>query len=116
MTVEEFHTNRVPFYIDSDTGIVKTPSSKFLNDSHAAWFSKEGIPYLHTVRGYIYDSFVMIYVNNFEIPNVSILIVDYLFAYFPNIKWIGLGCDRGKVGEIWKPKYKIYRNYEVQDS
>ena len=36
MTLEEFHTNRTPFYIDSETGIVKTPGSKFLNDSHAA--------------------------------------------------------------------------------
>lgn len=28
-----------------------------MNTSHAEWFSSEGIPYLHTVRGYYMPSY-----------------------------------------------------------
>lgn len=116
MTENEFHEKRKPFYIDSDTGLIKFPSAKYMNSSHAAWFSNDGIPYLHTVRGYFFDDFIMVYTNNFEIPNVSILTLDYLFAFFPYIKWIGLGCDRGEIGKVWNPKYKIYRDDKVRNS
>lgn len=51
----------------------------------------------------------MLYVNDFEIPNVSAQVFVYLFEYFPTIKWIGLGCNKGNIGEAWKPKLKIYK-------
>lgn len=42
----DFHKLRKPFYLDNDTLLVRTPSAKHMNTSHAEWFSSEGIPYL----------------------------------------------------------------------
>jgi hypothetical protein len=114
MTVEEFHQKRKPFYIDSDTLIIKFPTSKYINESHAKWFSEVGYPYLPTVRGYLSEdeSYVMLYWNDFEIPNINITVCCYLFDYFTKIKWIGVGCNKGKPGEIWTPKLKVYRGDE----
>lgn len=51
----------------------------------------------------------MLYWNDYEIPNVNVSLFSYLFEYFPTIKWIGLGCYKGQVGEIWKPKLVVTR-------
>lgn len=114
MTEKEFHEIRKPFYLDLDTLLVKFPSAKYLNTSHAVWFNELGIQFLHTVRGYYMkteeDEYIMLYWNDFEIPNITSAIFTYLFEYFPDIKWIGMGCHKGKIGEIWKPKLIITRN------
>lgn len=114
MTLEEFHEKRQSFYLDNDTLLVRIPSGKHRHCSHAKWFSEDGIPYLHTIRGYYMktedDEFVMLYSNDFEIPNIICNIFIYLFDYFPGVKWIGVGCDKGKIGEIWEPKIKITRH------
>ena len=34
----------------------------------------------------------------------------YIFEHFTNIKWIGIGCEKGKPGEIWQPKLKVFRS------
>lgn len=52
MSELEFHKTRKPLYLDDNTLLVKFPTSKHMNASHAEWFSQEGIPYLHTIRGY----------------------------------------------------------------
>ena len=115
MTVEEFHQTRIPFYLDNDTLLIKVPSkNKHLNGSHAEWFNEIDYPYLHTVRGYLYkdckEPHIMIYWNDFEIPNVNVNIFIYLFEYFPEAQWIGVGCNKGKPGEEWTPKLKVTRN------
>ena len=117
MTIEEFHNSRKPFYIDPDTLDVKFPTQKHMATSHAVWFTELGYPYVHTVRGYYKEgkeegeeSYVMLYWNDFEVPNIVIQSFPYLFEYFPKIKWIGLGCHKGKPGEVWPPKFKIYKN------
>lgn len=113
MTEQQFHTIRKPLYLDPETLLVKFPTSKHMNSSHAEWFSDYGIPFMHTVRGYYIkneeDEYLMLYWNDFEIPNITTAVFSYLFEYFPQIKWIGLGCHKGKVGEIWMPKLKIYK-------
>ena len=48
--------------------------------------------------------------GDYEVPNINVSVLSFIFEYFPGIKWIGLGCHIGKVGEIWEPKYIIYRN------
>lgn len=122
MTVEEFHKKRQPFYIDDNTLLVKFPTAKHMDSGHAEWFSKDGIPYLHTVRGYYmpgseeHDEFIMLYSNDFEIPNMICNIFIYLFEYFPKIKWIGVGCNKGKPGEIWTPKLQIFRDGTTKKS
>ena len=55
------------------------------------------------------EEFVMLYWNNFDIPNITICILSYIFAYFPEIDWIGLGCHQGKDGERWEPQLKVTR-------
>lgn len=107
---EEFYKGRKPFYIDNELLLVRFPTSKHMDCSHAKWFSEVGYPYVHTVRGYyIEDSHIILYWNDFEIPNVNVSIFPYLFEYFPTIKYIGLGCHKGKIGEEWKPKLIITR-------
>ena len=113
MTEQEFNEKRTPIYLDIDTLIIKTANNKYSNTSHAKWFSDMGIPFVHTVRGYYMEEedekYLMLYWNDFEVPNINVSLFSYLFEYFPEMKWIGLGCNIGKVGEVWKPKYKIYR-------
>lgn len=113
MTEQEFHAVRKPLYLDSETLLVKFPTSKHMNTSHARWFSEINYPFVHTVRGYYMktekDEYLMLYWNDYEIPNVNVSLFSYLFEYFPTIKWIGLGCYKGQVGEIWKPKLVVTR-------
>lgn len=110
MTEQEFHVKRKPFYLDNETLLVRFPTSKHMDCSHAKWFSEVGQTYIHTVRGYyIEDSHIMMYWNDFEIPNINASLFSYLFDFFPTIKWIGLGCHKGEVGAEWKPKLRITR-------
>lgn len=95
------------FYLNEKL-LVRFPTSKHYGTSHAKWFSDEGITFLHTIRGYlIEDEYIMIYSNDFEIPDMNVKIISYLFEFFPTIKWIGLGCEKGKIGEVWQPKLKV---------
>ncbi len=111
MNLNEFRTLRKPFYIHPETLLIKFPRQKHLDSSCAEWFSDENIPFLHTIRGYYNeeDNYVMLYTNDFETPDISIKFLTYIFEYFPNIDWIGIGCIKGKEGEIWSPKMKIQR-------
>lgn len=116
MTVQAFHSSRKPFYIDENTLLVKFPTASHMNTSHAEWFNKDGIPFIHTVRGYYKEDYIMLYTNDFDIPNVSVQLLVYLFEYFPKINWIGLGCHKSTPGEIWKPKLAVYRQTITDDS
>lgn len=108
----EFHNNRTPFYIDNETLLIKMASNKYKDWTHVKWFNEINYPFLHTIRGYFIegeDPHIIIYWNDFEIPNANFSLLSYLFEYFPTIKWIGVGCNKGKVGEEWKPKLKVTR-------
>lgn len=115
MTAEEFNHARKPFYLHPETLLVKFPSARYMDSTHATWFNDDGIPFLHTVRGYYMKDFIYLYVNDFEIPDIAMKVCCYLFEYFPRIKWIGLGCDRGKPGEVWPPKLKVSRG-DIQET
>lgn len=111
--MSEFNIQRKPFYLDPDTSLVKFPTSRHINCSHAQWFTEIGLPFMHCVRGYQMKTetseFIMLYWNDFEVPNITAAMFSYLFEFFPNAEFIGLGCHIGEIGEVWKPKYKIYR-------
>lgn len=113
MTVEEFLKNRKPLFIDPETSLIVFPTSKHMDTTCAVWFHDTRMPFSHTVRGYYWkdekDEFIMLYWNDFETPNIVLTLLVYIFEYFPTLKWIGLGCHKGKPGEIWKPKLKITR-------
>lgn len=113
MTEQEFHDNRVPLYLDIDTFNIKLAKGKFANMSHAEWFNELNYPFVHTIRGYYMktedDEYIILYWNDFEVPNINVSLFSYIFSYFPTLKWLGLECHVGKSGEIWEPKYKIYK-------
>ena len=121
-TVEEkeevFHKNRKMFYLN-DYGVIKFIPSSNKKETHAKWFSDHDIPFLGTMRGYYKEgdkdkkeeSFIMIYINDFEVPSqMATRVLDYLFEYFPAISFIGLGAIRGERGDLWKPRLVIRRN------
>jgi len=116
MTEQEFLSIRKPFYIDSDTLLIKFPPAKFMDTRLSQWFTEYNIPFQFKIRGYLMETenhdndYIMIYWNNYSIPNISLEVLGYLFNHFPNIKWIGLGCHIGKLGEIWKPQLKVECN------
>ena len=116
MTEQDFLVKRKQFYIDSDSLMFKFPNSKNMNVTHAEWFQDFSIPWGFSIRGYIWETenkeeyFMVLYWNNYEIPNITCNVFTYIFNHFPGLQWIGLGCNIGKAGEIWEPQIKVYFN------
>lgn len=111
MIKEEFLKARTPVYIDDNTGILLKVSQANLKDQpFTTIFYELKIPWLNTTRGYLYKDFLVLYVNDYEIPNLNMIINQYLFSHLKDIKWIGYGCYKSKPGEFWEPKLKVYRN------
>lgn len=109
----EFHKKRQPFYI-GDNGDLVFPRRKMDNDvSHAEWFSEEGIPFTGTMRGYLMENYMMFYINDFEIPSISPHFLAYMFIRYPDIMYIGLGCEKGEIGEHWTPKLVVFRGQQI---
>jgi len=110
MTEQEFLQKRKPIYVDPDSGLATIVSNQNLKDKNfAEILSNQKIYWLNTIRGYIMDDHLMLYINDYEIPNFAIGTCIYFFNFFPDIKWIGLGCNKGCVGEVWPPKLKVYK-------
>ena len=109
--VDEFLRNRKPFYIDSSTLGIKVVNGNDANMDFAHIFYKYGYPWLTTIRGYVMENeFIMIYTDDYEIPNCTVALLQHLFIFFPNTIWIGLGCIKGEPGEIWKPRFIVERD------
>ena len=110
MTVEQFHRNRVIFYIDPITKDLVFPDDKYINLSHGEWFRLIGLDINNVDRGYFYNDglskFVMIYRGTFDEPSLPF---NYLAKILDEyvIDWIGLGCKPGEPGQVWEPKYKL---------
>ena len=108
MEIKEFLEKRIPVYINPDTGLIEVVnSSSIKNEDFAKIFYNLKIYWLNTIRGYLLDDHIILYINDYEIPNIAAGALVYIFNYFPNIKWIGLGCNKGKPGEVWPPKLLI---------
>ena len=110
MTKEEFLHARTPVFIHPETGSATLVNTASLKDKDfAEIFSNLKISWIDTTRGYLMDDFLMLYTNDYEIPRFHIGCCIYFFNYFPDIKWLGLGCNQGIPGEIWTPKLIIKR-------
>ena len=113
MTLEEFYEIRRPFYLDNNSLSIYFADTRHSNTSIAVWLNDIHYQYLHTIRGYYFNhedqEFIMIYNNDYVIPNMSLNAISFLFTYFPTIQFIGVGAIEGTPGEIWKPKLKIIR-------
>ena len=100
---------RTPVYLDPEKVIIRPITGKFSNSSWEEIFYQMGYGWIGITRGYIYNGHMILYVNDFEIPNVNVCLLSYIFTYFPDIEWIGLGCNKGKPGDFWEPKLKVFR-------
>ena len=111
MTEQEFLEKRIPIWLEGEDLHVSTPSKNDANDMYAFLSKKYGYSWLFAIRGYYWPgSHVCLYIGDYETPNCTTLVAPYLFNYFSDIKYIGFGCDKGEVGEIWPPKITIVRN------
>lgn len=112
MTEKEFLEKRTPIWLEGDDLHISRPSSKSdWTDMHAFLSKKYGYNWLFTIRGYYWPgSHVIMYIGDYECPNCTTLVAPYLFSYFPDIKYVGFGCNKGQVGEIWPPKIIIVRD------
>ena len=111
MTEQEFLEKRIPIWLEGEDLHISTPSKNDANDMHAFLSKKYGYSWLFAIRGYYWPgSHVVLYIGDYETPNCTTLVAPYLFNYFPDIKYIGFGCDKGKVGEIWPPKIIITKD------
>lgn len=108
----EFLEGRIPFFIDDNTKIV-IPSRTYQDLKHIDIADKYNYNWHTNVRGYVKpDEFAMMYIADYEIPNVTAWLLQYVFSKFPDIKWIGLGCNKREIGEYWRPRMVILRDNE----
>jgi hypothetical protein len=111
MTELEFLEERTPIYIDNETALaILVNNSDLKNKTFSEIFFKLRYPWINTTRGYLKDDHLMLYVNDYEIPNVNVYLFPYLFTHFPQINWVGLGCIKGNPGDIWKPRLIIRKS------
>ena len=118
MTEQEFLEGRIPIWLEGEDLHVSTPSKNDAGDMHAFLSKKYGYSWMFAIRGYYWPgSHVTLYIGDYECPNCTTLVVPYLFNYFSDIKYIGFGCNKGKIGEIWPPKIIMIRdiNYLKDD-
>ena len=111
MTEQEFLETRVPFWLEGDDLRVTIPSANDRNEIHSYLSKKFGFSWMFAIRGYIWpNSHIQLYTANYNIPNVTVYVISYLFELFKDIKYIGLGCIIGNPGEIWKPQLVVYHD------
>ena len=111
MTEQEFLEKRIPIWLEGDDLHISTPSKMDSNDFHAFLSKKYGYNWMYAIRGYYWPgSHVQLYLGDYECVNCTMLVATYIFSYFPDIKYIGNGCNKGKLGEIWEPKICIVRD------
>lgn len=109
--VEKFLSERTPIYIDNETALaVMVNNSNLKNKTWAEILFNLHYPWINTTRGYLKDDHLVLYMNDYEIPSINVCLLQYLFTYFSQVSWIGLGCVKGEPGEEWTPKLVIKRN------
>ena len=110
MTEQEFLKQRVPFWLEDETLRITIPSNSDYNDIHSHLSKKFGYNWLFAIRGYYWPgSHAMLYTGDYEIPNCTIYVAAYILNYWPDIKYVGFGCEKGKPGDLWKPKLVVSR-------
>lgn len=114
MTEKEFLEKRIPIWLEGEDLHISTPSASDRNDMHAFLSKKYGYNWMFAIRGYYWPgSHVMLYMGDYETPNCTTLVTPYIFQYFSDVNYIGFGCDKGEVGEIWKPKICIVKDINM---
>ena len=106
MTEKEFLEKREPFWLEGEDLKIVMPTNSDRKDIHSHLCKKYGYNWLYALRGYWMPDqhFAILYSGDYETPNCTIMVAQYLLNYFPEVEWIGFGCNKGKPGEIWEPK------------
>ena len=113
MTEKEFLEKRTPIWLEGDDLHISTPGSSDRNDMHHFLSKKYGYNWMFCIRGYYWPgSHVCLYIGDYECPNCTTLVTSYIFNYFPDIKFIGFGCNKGEIGDMWEPKIIVARNMD----
>lgn len=113
MSEKEFLEKRIPIWLEGEDLHISTPGTTDRNNMHAFLSKKYGYSWMWAIRGYYWPkSHVQLYIGDYETPNCTTLVASYIFSYFPDISYIGFGCDKGKVGEIWPAKVIVIRNMD----
>lgn len=111
MTEQEFLEKRIPIWLEGEDLHISRPSTSDAKDMHAFLSKKYGYSWLFAIRGYYWPgSHVQLYIGQYECPNCTLLVTQYIFSFFPDINYIGFGCYEGKPGEIWPAKIVVARN------
>jgi hypothetical protein len=111
MSEKEFLEKRVPFWLETEDLRITIPSNSDKNDVHAHLSKKFGYNYMFVIRGYWFpNSHVQLYTGNYNIPNITVYVLSYIFEYFKDIKYIGLGCIIDTPGKIWDAQLYVPRN------
>lgn len=109
---KEFLSNRIPFFLDDESRI-NIINKNDANQKHSDICDKYHYNWHLHIRGYLSpNEFVMLYIADYEIPNCTTWLIQYFFNKFPDIKWVGLGCIKGKIGEYWRPRMVVVRDNE----
>lgn len=111
MTEQEFLETRMPFWLLGENLEITFPSGNDRKEMHAMLSRKYHYNWIFAIRGYYWPgSHVMIYQGDYETPNCTTYVAQYLLNYFSDAKYVGFGCNKGKIGEIWTPKITIIRD------
>lgn len=114
MTEKEFLEKRVPFWIEGDDLKIMFPTNMDKMQIHSKLTNKYNFNWLFVIRGYYWSgSHVMLYQGDYETPNCSTLLSQYLFNYFQDINWVGFGCIKGEIGKIWQPRIIIPKDFNM---
>ena len=105
-----FLEGRIPFFLNDENAVV-VPTSNYHDQKHIDICDKYHYSWHSNVRGYVKpDEYAMMYIADYDLPNVTAWLLQYIFNKFPDIKWIGLGCIKGEIGEYWRPRMVIVRD------
>lgn len=114
MTEKEFLEKRLPFWLEGDDLRITVPNNTDRNDIHVFLSKKYNYGWMFAIRGYYWpESHIQLYVNDYETPNITVMVARYLLQFFDDAKYLGLGCNKGNVGEIWTPKLVIPRDFSM---
>lgn len=114
MTEQEFLENRHPFYLSGEELDICFPTGNDRKNTHDYLAKKYGYSWIFSIRGYWWpNSHVALYQGDYETPNMTVYVCQYLFNHFKDINYIGLGCNKGKPGEVWTNKIYILRSGEL---
>jgi len=91
-----------PFYIDEYSRLKFPKREIYNNQTHEVWFADEDIPMLNVIRGYMADNFMIVFMNDFDIPPIHPSVFAGWFSTYKNLDAIYLGATQVEKGYLGK--------------